>query len=380
MNAATPAGPFAGIVGQPRAVLPLRRALEDDRLFPSLIFHGPPGIGKLCTAFELARTLLCTAAPDRRPCRHCSSCRRTDEHALVHPDLRIVFPEKLTEFKKEGGAAESETSGIDPQELQAEAIANPSWSILIDRVRQAITALHRRPTEGACSVLIIDQAHRLAPESANALLKTLEEPPPHAVILLLSASLHALLPTIRSRCQAMPFQPVPRGSVAAHLRSLLDLSPEEAALRAGLSDGRIGSAVDLDLAAYRERREKMLQLLDLMAGRCDAGIAVTRAEEMARGGEGPEADLEILMTLLRDLLILRASPADASRLIHVDIGPRLETLAGHSPAGDRLTDPATLEALESTLGGLRRRGNRQLLLENFLLGLLPQPARPGRPA
>ena len=198
------------IVGQPRATSVLQRALEADRLFPSLVFHGPPGVGKLSTALLLCRALLC-GATHQRPCGACHSCRRIGENTLVHPDVRLALPEKKSDFDRPA-PDDAAAAGMDPQEAQAEAVDNPVWSVLIDRVRQGIGFLQRRPSESRHSILIVDQAHRMEAAAANALLKTLEEPLPHAVLILITPSWHALLPTIRSRCRGVPFQLVdPQG-------------------------------------------------------------------------------------------------------------------------------------------------------------------------
>jgi DNA polymerase-3 subunit delta' len=353
------------VVGQKRATSALERALEADRLFPSLVFHGPGGVGKLTTALLLARALLCQA-PGERPCGACRSCRRIGERSLVHPDVRLALPEKKSEFDREKADAEG-PAGIDPQELQADAVRNPVWSVLIDRVRQGISFLQRRPSEAQHRVLIVDQAHRMDAAAANALLKTLEEPPPHAVIILIASSWHALLPTIRSRCRAVPFQLVPRSQIINYLVERRELAAEEAVLRAGLSGGRIGAALDLDLDEFRQRRDTLLSILDDLARRGDPGLAVARAETIVQTGDSVEGDLEILMTLLRDLLILGVSPADEARLVNVDIAPRLRDRAARleGRAG------AALDDLETTIESIRHKGNRQLLVENFLIGLVP---------
>jgi DNA polymerase-3 subunit delta' len=360
------------VVGQVRATSALQHALETGPLFPSLVFHGPGGVGKLTAALLLARALLCEA-PGERPCGACRSCRHVGEHALLHADVRLALPEKKSDFDRERSGAD-DSSGVDPQELQAEAVRNPVWSVLIDRVRQGIAFLQRRPSESRHRILIVDQAHRMEAAAANALLKTLEEPPAHALIILITSSWHALLPTIRSRCQAVPFQLVPRTEIVNYLVERREMQAEEAVLRAGLSGGRIGAALDLNLEEFRARRDALLALLDELAGRGDAGLAVARAETIVQGGESAEADLEILMSLLRDLLILGASPADEARLIHIDIAPGLRSLAARlaGRAG------AAIEDLETTLDSIQRKGNRQLLVENFLMGLVPDHAGPPR--
>ena len=356
------------IVGQPLATRALEQGLDSGRFIPSLIFHGPVGVGKLATALALCRALLCRS-PEGKPCRDCSTCRRIDERSLLHPDVRIIFPEKVSDFEKGAPPAEG-TAGIDLQERQALSISNPAWSILIDRVRQCIAFIQRRPAEGRRSILIVDQAHRMGSEAANALLKTLEEPPAHAVLMLLTASYHALLPTIRSRCRAIPFQQVPTAEIASFLIERRSLDREDAALRAGLSGGRIGAAIDLDLDAFRSRRESLLRMLEMLLSRGDPGVAVARAEEIARGAQAIEQSLEILMTLLRDLMILGAAGEAAPGLLNIDLLPRLRELAPRvNPEAPRLVDH-----LDATFDGIRHRGNRQMLVENFLLDLLPGAA------
>jgi DNA polymerase-3 subunit delta' len=354
-----------GVIGQPRALEALERSFASGRFHPSLIFHGPPGVGKLSTALALARGLLCTA-PDP-PCGGCHACRRIEPASQRHPDLMVVFPEKLEDYRR--GETEEGVVGIDLQGRQEAAAGSAAWGLLVDRLRDAIAFVQRRPAEGGRSVLIVDQAQRLSGEGGNALLKTIEEPPPHAVIVLLATSLHALLPTIRSRCQAIPFQTLSPAAVAAWLASERGVPEAEARLRAALSGGRIGAAIGLDLEAFRERRDHLLAALESFLRPPDAGRALARAEEIAKG-ESPEADLEILTSLVRDRMVVSQGTGQPAGLIHADVAGRLRTL----PLEGGPDGTEALVALESALEGLRRRGNRQLLIENAFLGFLPRPA------
>jgi DNA polymerase-3 subunit delta' len=294
---------------------------------------------------------------------------------MRHPDVKVVLPEKVEDFRKGEEAAEG-VSGIDVQARQATAARNPVWSVLIDRVRESIAFVNRRPAEGRRRLLIVDQAHRMGAEAANALLKTLEEPPEHAVIVLLTPIHHALLPTIRSRCQAVPFVAVPAGTIAEFLASECGVPREEAHMRAALSGGRIGAARELDLAAFRERREAMLRLLESFLRPPDPGQAVARAEQIAKSGEAGEIDLEILCSLLRDRMLLGAAGPKPPGLLHADIAGRLAGL----PLRDGEDGTGALLQLDAALDGIRRKGNRQLLVEDVLLDLLPPvggAARPG---
>lgn len=376
MSAADGAGDalrIAGLVGQPRVTAALERAFASGRFHPSLIFHGAAGTGKLTAAFALAKALLCRQPVEGGACGTCIACQRVDARSLRHPDLMVVLPESKPDFDRGEPAVEG-VSGIDVQERQASAVRHSGYDILIDRIRRAIGFVQRRPSEGGRSILVVDQAHRLGGPAGNALLKTVEEPPEHAVLLLLTHDLHALLPTLRSRCQAVPFQLLPADAIAAWLQSEHGLAGDEARQRAALSGGRIGTALELDLAAYRARREAILKLLESFLRPPDPGQALWRAEQIAKAGETAADDLEILAGLLRDRMILAAAGDQAPGLLHADVAGRLKALP---PAADG--GVAAVESLEAALEGIARRGNRQMLLENLFLELLP-PAGAPRPA
>lgn len=363
---------IAGLVGQPRVTSALERAFASGRFHPSLIFHGPAGTGKLTAALALARALLCRAPVEGGACDTCPSCRRIDAQSLRHPDVRVVLPESKTDFDKGEPAVEG-VSGIDVQERQADAVRHSGWEILIDRIRGAIGFVQRRPSEGTRSILIVDQAHRLGGPAGNALLKTVEEPPEHAVLLLLTHDLHALLPTLRSRCQSVPFQLLPADAIAAWLQSERGLEATEARRRAALSGGRIGPALEVDLAAFTARREELLRLLESFLRPPDPGQALWRAEQIAKSGDPGTDDLEILAGLLRDRMLLAAAGPEAPGLLNADIAARLQALPADGDGG-----VAALEAFEAALEGIARHGNRQMLLENAFLTLLP-PAGAPRP-
>jgi DNA polymerase-3 subunit delta' len=360
---------LVGIVGQPRAVTALSSALDSGRFHPSLIFQGPSGTGKLTTALALARAFSCPE-PDP-PCLRCSGCRRIDAASLRHPDLFVIFPERSEDFKKGDPAVEG-VSGLDVQERQATAERNRAWGILIDRVREGIAFVQRRPTEGRRAILILDQADRLGNEAANALLKTMEEPPEHALVILLANAVHALLGTLRSRSRIVTFRPLSTDAVATWLEEERGLPAAEARERALLSRGRIGTALGADLEKYRERREAMLGLLEGILTPPDPGRALARAEEIAKSGESADLDLEILSSLLRDRMLLDGAGGGAPALVHGDVARRLSHLA----LATGRDGTAAVIALERALDGMRRKGaNRQLLLENAFLDLVPEGSR-----
>ena len=165
--------PFRDILGHRRLVALLARSIRQDSLPPSLVFAGPDGIGKRLTALATAQALNCpnrpetTAGPGIDACGVCPTCARIARG--VHPDVLLVEP-------------------------------GETGSIKIDSVRDIIDRAAYRPFEGRRRVVIIDEADALVAAAQNALLKTLEEPPPSSVFMLITSRPDMLLPTVRSRC------------------------------------------------------------------------------------------------------------------------------------------------------------------------------------
>jgi len=229
---------WAGVQGHDNIVEQFRRALGSGRFASTYLFVGPAGIGKRLFAMKLAQALLCERNPeqDLDPCGSCPACRQVD--ALSHPDLEVITKPKDRSFI--------------PIEL---FIGNRDH-----RMREGLC--HRialKPFRGGRKVAIIDDADFLNQEGANCLLKTLEEPPPHSMIVLIGTSEQKQLPTIRSRCQVIRFRPLPEETVAQLLVSqgLVD-DADEAARLAGLSGGSLQRALESADEQVGEFREMLL--------------------------------------------------------------------------------------------------------------------------
>ena len=213
---------FDDVMGQSRAISTLETQLASSRLHHGLIFHGPMGVGKSRAARALASVLLChqpehdlTGRP--RPCGSCESCRllAQDERELGeegaggeqdpaasshHPDLHVVTKE-LALFSKDAGTRRRVLTQF-PVDVVREHLVEP---------------VYRRPQVGRGKVFVVEEAELLNPASQNALLKTLEEPPPGTTLILITTREERLLPTIRSRCQRQAFVPLPDDAVADYL-------------------------------------------------------------------------------------------------------------------------------------------------------------------
>ena len=218
---------LAEIQGQTRAVAQLERALAAGKVPHAYLFVGPPGAGRGATAVALARALACEAGGRCVGETLCATCARFE--ARSHPDLLGLVP---------SGAGNV---------------------IAVADVRELITRLALPPHEARARVVIVDQAERLRAEGANALLKTLEEPPSRTHFVLLAASTELLLPTIRSRCQTVRFAPLGADEIVEILAAR-GVGATEARAAAALADGSIGRAVELaeseglaDVAAAAEK-------------------------------------------------------------------------------------------------------------------------------
>src|SRR4030043_1378762 len=168
---------FKNVLGHSKPIALLQRAIRNEKVVNSYLFLGSEGIGKKYVALQFAKALNCleTEAEGGDACDHCTSCKKID-HAL-HPDVLLIEPE--------------------------------GQNIKVDQVRQLQKELAYKPYEGKRRVCILTAADRMAPNMSNILLKTLEEPPLHTVIILLTNHPRLLLPTILSRCQTIRFNSLP---------------------------------------------------------------------------------------------------------------------------------------------------------------------------
>lgn len=291
---------FGALVGQDLVVRALRHAIDSDRLPHALLFGGPPGVGKATCAGLLAQALNCPVSGPRDACGTCPSCTRLARG--IHPDLLWVAP--------------------DPRIIRiAQITYREDDRNSVPRNTTVTGFVGYAPYEGRRRIVVIDQAHTMNPASQNALLKTLEEPPPSALVILVTPAAGTLLPTVRSRCQSLRFAPVPLPAVRSHLEQHLGMDPAEARLRASLAPGSIGAAIAVDLETYAEQLEAVVEALRL-ATTGGAGI-VAAAEGLAGAGEGETATqravsmLYVARDVLRDLLVV-ASGGDLDSLVNTD--------------------------------------------------------------
>ena len=220
-----------------------------ERLPHALLVHGAPGVGKLALAERMAELLLCEHADTaRRPCGACDACRWFA--AGNHPDFRRVEPEALAKQPVEGEPGEEGAAEASP----ARRARQPSLQVRIEQVRELADFLNLRSHRGRLRVALVHPAEDMNEIAANALLKGLEEPPAGAMFLLVSHRPARLLPTIRSRCVAVPV-PLPAKDVA--LKWLAAQSVKDAERWLAYAGGAPIRA--LDYAAEAPALERLLQ-------------------------------------------------------------------------------------------------------------------------
>ena len=375
------------IVGQDIAVSRLKAAIRSDRVAHAYLFSGPAGVGKTTTARAFAKAVNCSqndAADPRAPfeagarpvdgdaCEKCQSCRQAESG--VHDDIHLVRP----------GVGSSEADLGDRK---------GSTDILIGQVRQLIHRLSLSPSMGRRKVFIVTPAESMNAQAQNALLKSLEEPPRASTLILCAEGAESMLPTIRSRCQVVPFGLVPTEVIRRYLEEQVKMDSGNAAEVAALAQGRLGRALHLAQSPdERQARSAMLDILEaaLPAGLLEALQSSTRLREAAQkvpltvdrlSGDGlePVADrlagrlqlqmlLDEMAVLMRDLLVLRIAEDRQAGDLLVNLG-RQDSLRLLSSAASEAGLRHSLEAVLSAQDLLRRNVNPQLLVEDLMLEL-----------
>lgn len=254
-------------------------AAQRERLPHALLITGEPGIGKLALAQHLAASLLCDAAePARQPCGTCQSC-----HWLAtgnHPDFRLLAPE-------------SETESTEPDTEKAKDTAKKSDIIKIDAVRGLADFLGLSSHKAGRKVVVVHPAEALNLAAANALLKTLEEPPPDTLFLLVSHHWRRLLPTLRSRCRRLALPPP---DAAQALRWLQDEGVADAGNRLAAAGG-----APLRAARQAEAGDADAEQMFLDALAEPQGDVLALAETLARQKLEPERVIGWLSCWVHDL-------------------------------------------------------------------------------
>ncbi len=332
------------IIGHSWAIDLLERSIRGGRVAHAYLISGPAQVGKALLALRLAQALNCEHGGPG-PCLECRSCRRIERGN--HPDFRIAS------LATQAANAKGDEA-IRQRDLK------------IDTIREWQADITLKPYEAQRRVFILQDAERMSDAAANAMLKTLEEPPPYATLLLVANTAGDLLPTIVSRCQSLKLRPVQRSILAEALQER-GVSAEDARLLAAWSGGRPGWALRMletpdDLAAQQSLLDELATL-----SRQNRPEALRWAEEQAklfRGGEQESvyAAIELWQSWWRDVLLINVGCPEA--ITHIDRLSDLERAATHHSATDIL---GYLRRMSAAAKQIRENTNPQLALENLAL-------------
>jgi len=353
--------PFRTILGHRRLLRLLSRSVAAQSLPPSLIFAGPDGVGKRLTAIALAQAVNClspvaggqlAAGSDQEPaaggqgpgagdlpvdgCGECPVCRRIERGSFG--DVLLVLPEE-------------------------------SGAIKIEQIREVVSQTAYRPFEGRRRVIIIDDADAMGADAQDALLKSLEEPPPRSVFVLVSARSDTLAPTVRSRCSRLRFGRLGPAEIARALARDHGYTDEESRAAASLAAGSLGRALEAASGDLDEERAAACRALRRVAEAADPRGRLEGGRELigARGAGSTAASdrdalasrITALLAIVRDLAIL-SSRAHGDALANLDLTSELQ---GLSRLYDRDRIVRAFTAADRALLALRRNASPKIVAD-----------------
>ena len=323
-----------GVVGQDWAVDFLRRSLRHGRSRHAYLFSGSASLGKMTLARAFAMALNCQARqPAQRPCQRCRHCT-------------------------------SIASGKDPDLILAQS-TDDGAPTKIDAIREVSRLLALKPYTARYRVAIFDDFDRVAPLAQDALLKTLEEPAPEAVLIVLADAAERVLPTIRSRAQHVPLRPSPSAQIAAELRAR-GCPDEQAQLIARLSGGRMGWALSAlsDESALAFRAEMVALLGTILANRRLQRLhaADELSKRVGRDKAMLHRILEMWLSYWRDVML-----QGCGRPVALCNSDREAEIRALSARIDAAAAHAAISATQQTMRALATNANVRLLLDALFL-------------
>lgn len=321
---------FDSIIGHEDVVKHLENAIKTGKVSHSYIFYGDKGAGKKLIAATFAMALQCEAE-GKKPCGDCDSCKRA--LGKNHPDIIQVTHEKPN-------------------------------SISIDEIRQQlILDVDVKPYSSQYKIYLIPEADKMTLQAQNALLKTIEEPPSYAVILLMTENIDGLLPTIQSRCIRLDMKVVDDALVKNYLMEHLQIPDYQAEIDASFAQGSIGRAKEAatseDFAHMTENVLRILKNVDQM----EVFELVDTAKELSQEKQNINDYLDLMIFWFRDVLMFKATREIDNLVFKQEINFIREQASERSYEGLE----KILESLEKTKTRLRANVNFELAMELLFL-------------
>jgi len=325
--------PNWNLLGHEWAVELLRGHLANKRIRHAYLITGPQGVGRRTLALRLAQAINCSQPPQTGiPCGICRSCRLIEN--MQHPDLSIVQAEKV------GG------------------------NLKVDQIRELHHALSLTPYENQYRVALLLRFEEANPSAANALLKTLEEPPSQVVMILTAQDSESLLPTIASRCEMIRLRPLSLAALTEGLQTQFGVPTDEAQNLTHISGGRPGYALWLyqNPKILDQRRVWLDDLQKMLADNRVARFAY--AENLAKDKTDLENIIQVWTSFWRDVMLVIAG--STTPLTNLDLKSEIQTLASKL---DLSTAKEMVNLLERSQTLLNRNVNTRLTLDVMMLDL-----------
>ena len=276
---------FKDIIGQESIKKHLQTAIKTGNLSHAYIINGEYGSGRQTIASALAKTIQCQSkTDDTDACGVCTSCKQAESHN--HPDIKYITHDKT--------------------------------SISVNDIREQLNNdISIKPYSSEYKIYIIPDANKITEQAQNALLKTIEEPPVYAIIILLTENCDSLLPTIRSRCVTLTMNPVEKDKICTYLENKFQLEPEQAQIAANYCQGNIGKAIRFasssDFIEMKNQVLKLLKNLDSM----DIASIIDTIKEFSTHKNDINDYLDLMLLWYRDVLMFKVTK-DANLLLYSD--------------------------------------------------------------
>lgn len=318
---------FSNIKDQKKAINSLKQLISAGKEAQSYLFYGPKGVGKLATAFEFAKAVNCPNQQNYDACDNCSSCIKIDH--FTHPDINFIFPTPKFDVTTEGDFRK-ENEQIQVQNFIKQIKSTPfsrykfskATSIQIDTIRRLERKILFKPTEGKYHIIIIAEADEMNRQAANAFLKTLEEPPSYAIIILTTTRFSSLLPTIISRCQKVRFNSVTQDVIEKHLIEEFNVDKAQARIISRISNGDMAKAILMSKEQQIETRDMALDFVEFIMNNDLEGIHNFSDNFIQNRNEEVLRDIfDFLVLWFGDLLYLSSNP---SRIVNIDQKEKLQ--------------------------------------------------------
>lgn len=317
---------YSQVAGQEEIKTSLIKSIESRQISHCYIFEGPKGMGKYELALIFAQSLFCSDFHEE-PCNSCQDCVKMN--SMNHPDLHIVNQDEIT---------------IKREDIDA-----------------LVESVYKKPYEADKKIYIIKDAHKMTTQAANTFLKTLEEPPGDAVMILLTTNVNLLLPTIVSRCQTIKFRNISKKTIKTYLIDKFNSSEDMADLAANYSGGILNKAVNIVNGKddVLEKRKEIINLFDKII-KTDSEIIYEVENYFEENKDDIDSIITIIMLWIRDVMFVKNNMKNL--IINKDF---TNLAAAHSETMKDNSD--IIEYLQAASDNIKSNVNYKLAIDNMLL-------------